>query len=173
MSLTDAEKEAYARVSTTIVSLWAVEFRHSTFSTNEVRIVNYRNNIDHTLESTAPADPNTTVTFVGLGFEFTAPKISEDPVSTVSIEFDGVSGTLQPYLAAANQTIEPIECTLRELLYDTESQTVLQQPSTFHMKVLSSTSTMMSVNVEIARMNSANQTFPNEFYTAKSNPGLL
>ena len=172
MSLTDGEKQAYARASNQIMSLWAVEFRHSTFDTDEVRIINHDGDIAHTLESTAPVDASTSVTFTGIAFEFESPAISDEPVTGVSMRVDGVSGTLQPYLAAASQTTEPIECTLRELLYDTQSNTVLHQPSTFHMRVITSSSSMVSVSIELARLNSANQPFPNEFYTAASNPGL-
>ena len=171
MSLTDAEKQAYARASHSIISVWALEFRHSEFPAT-LRLVNYDGDIDHTLESTAPEDPSTLVTFSGIAFKFEAPEISDNPVTSVKASIDGVSGTLQPYLATASQSREAVEATLRELLYDTESETVLQQPSTFHMRVINSSSTMTSVQVEMTKINSANQVFPNIFYTAESNPGL-
>lgn len=171
MPLTQAEKQAYARAKNTTIEIWAVELRHSTFP-NEVRIVNYQDDVTHTLEASAPVDANTAVLFTGVAFDFETPKVGEDPVNTVQIKIDGVGGIVQPYLATAGQTLEPIEATLRCLLYDVSTDSVLHQSFTLQLRVMQSVSTMTQVAMELGRINSANQTFPNEFYTALSNPGL-
>lgn len=171
MTLTDGQKQAYARVGLNILGVWALELRHSTFLA-PVRIVNAKTDITHTLEATAPVDPDTAVLFSALAFSLEAPKVNDESLTTVRATLDGVSGFVQPYLAAANQTSEPIEATLRELLYDVSTDTVLQQPATFHLRMVQNRSSMTSVAIELGRINSANQPFPNEFYTPTRNPGL-
>lgn len=172
MPLSDAEKQAYARVGLNIMQLWAIELRHSTFGSH-VRFVNYFSDINHTLEASAPVQAGQSVLFTALAFQFKEPTLSDEAVENLSAQVDGVTGVLQPYLAAANQTVEPIEATIRELLYDVATSTVLHAPSVWHLRVVRSKETMESVLIEMGRRNSANQTFPNMFYTPATNPGLL
>lgn len=172
MPLTDAEKQAYARVGLNIAQVWGIELRHSTFPSH-VRIVNHYSDITHTLEATAPVQPGQAVVFTAVAFHFKEPTISDEPVENLSAQVDGVTGLLQPYLATANQTAEPIEATIREILYDVATSSVLHAPSVWHLRVTRSVETMESVLIEMGRLNSANQIFPNLFYTPASNPGLL
>lgn len=171
MPLTTAEKEAYARVGINVDTIWTIELRHSTFPA-PLRIVNHDFDITHTLEPSAPADAGQSVLFSALAFDFEEPSTSGDPDALVRAQIDGVTGLLQPYIAAAGETVEAIEATLRELTYDVADQVVLQQPSTFHLQVRQSRSTMVSIAIEMARINSANLPFPNVYYTPASNPAL-
>ncbi len=171
MPLTDAEKQAYARANIDTVDCWAIELRHSTFS-SPVRLINYQVDITHTLEADAPVDASTAVLFTALAFTFIPPKLGDDPVSLLRAQLDGVPGIIQPYIATATQTSEPIEATFRELLIDVTGPTVLQNPYILHLRVHQVVSTMETVVLEAGRINSANQPFPNKFYTPASNPGL-
>lgn len=171
MSLTDAQKQAYARAHVSTARLWTVEMRHSAFPAT-LRMVQYTEDITVTLEATAPEDANDPVLFSGLAFRFTEPDLDTEPDSTVQIEIDGVPGFVQPYVVAANLTDEPIEATLREIAYDVYSGEVLELLDIFHLQVRHIRDTKTTVTATLGYTNSANQPFPNQVYTPESNPGL-
>lgn len=171
MTLSAGEREAYARVGVNVTDVWTIEMRHSTFAST-VRIANYHSDITHTLEAGAPVDASTPVLFAGLAFEFEPPSLNDDPSSIISARVDGVPGTVQPYIATAFATAEPLEVTVRELIYNMVTDTVLFQPVTLHLQAVRARSTLTSIHMEMGRMNAANQNFPNSRYTTESNPGL-
>lgn len=171
MSWDQAQKEALARANSSTTLRWGLELRHSTFPAH-IRMVDHDQDIDLDLEATAPANPSTTQTFLATGFRFTEPELTVEPDPTVTIEIDGVSGSLQPYLRAAIQTNEPIALTVRGFMYDVESgdKQVLR---ILHLQMRRSVTTMTSISAEFGYTNAANQAFPSQIYDAKTNPGLL
>lgn len=172
MPLTDAQKQAYARAHQSTAHLWCVEMRHSTFPAH-LRVVQHTLPVDVTLEATAPVNPGATVTFTALGFRLREPEVSTEPDTTITIELDGVPGVVQPYLAAANLTVEPIAVTCRAIAYDVVAGTVTALLGIFHLQARHIRHTQQTVSITLGYTNSANQDFPSEVYTPESNPGLV
>jgi hypothetical protein len=172
VTLTDAQKQAYARAHTSTMHLWCVEMRHASFP-SPLRVVQHKANVTVTLEATAPVDAGDDVLFTALGFRLREPEISTEPDTTITIEVDGVTGSVIPYLATANQTTTPIEVTCRAIAYDVVAGTVTALLGIFHLQVRHIRSTLTTVSLSLGYTNSANQDFPNEVYTPESNPGLV
>ncbi len=171
MSWTLAEKEAMARASSSSTLKWAFELRHSTFPSH-VRLANHDKDIDLLLEASAPANPNTTQTFIGTALRFKEPDISLQPDPTVSVELDGVSGALQPYLRAAITSGERILLTLRGFMYDVKAESVVQNLRLYNLEYRNHEIDMVTISIKFGYTNPANQAFPRVKYSALSNPGL-
>lgn len=172
MSWDQAQKEALARASTSEVLKWVLELRHSLFP-SPFRLAQHDSDIDVLLESDAPADASTTQTFIGTGLRLREPDENNQPDPTVTIEIDGLSGALQPFLRPAIVSGEPVLMTLRGLMYDVNSETVSQALKIYHLQLRSATTSMTTVIGVFAYTNAANQPFPSQKYDAISNPGLV
>ncbi len=135
-------------------------------------MVQSREDITLTLEADAPVDPSSAQLFTGLAFRFKEPETGTQPDNTVQIEVDGVSAFVQPFLAAANLTDEPVECTLRSFDYDTKNASVGEMLAVIHLQLRDTKTRMETVSLTLGYTNSANQSFPNVLYTPESNPGL-
>lgn len=170
--LTAAQKQAYARAHSSTVHLWALELRHPSFPA-PLRVVQHNEDISLTLETGAPADGDTLQLFTALAFRMKEPDISTEPDSTLTVQADGVSGAVQPYLATANQSSTPIEATLRPFSFDVVGKTVGEMLGVVHLQVRHISITKVSVSLKMGYTNSANRAFPAVNYTATSNPGLL
>jgi hypothetical protein len=169
--LTTAQKEAYARAHSARSELWALEFRHSTFG-GIIRLVNFGQDVTLPIETGAPEDAGTNQLFTGTLFRFTPPDQGTEPEASLTAQIDGVSGALQPYLVAANETAEPIECTVRAYLYDVSTLTVIEPMTVLHLQVRNISLTNVSVAVALGYRNASNQEFPRVRYTPTSNPTL-
>lgn len=172
MTLTEAQKEAYARVKNSVVQLWAIELRHSVFPGGEVRVVQHDEDIDLTLEATAPVDASTSVTFTALGFRFTPPTKGTEPDPTISIQVDGVPGLIQAPIKLASLTSEAVEATFRHFSYDTATDTPVEILAIYHLQLRQMKNTPVTSTLSFGYINSANQAACNVFYTPESNPGL-
>jgi len=172
MPLTPAQKEAYARANTSTVHLWALEFRHPTF-TAPIRLVQHKDNISLTLEASAPVDAGTLQEFTGLAFELQEPTNDTDPDNSLSMQVDGVNGAVLPLLTLANQSYIPIDCTLRAFSYEVVTQTPGELLAILHLQVRHMSVNKTSLGVQLGYTNAANRKFPFIDYTANSNPGLL
>lgn len=171
MTLTDAQKQALARAHSSTMLLWTVELRHSTFPA-PIRLVQFTEDVTHTLEASAPADASSAVLFAATAFRFREPDISTEPDNTVTMQVDGVPGTVQPLIITANATSEPVEATCRALAYDVAGKTVTAGLSIYHLQVRHIRTTKTSVALSMGHTNSANQPFPRSTYTPETNPGL-
>ena len=173
MTLSVAQKEAYARAHTSSIRLWAIELRHPTF-VEPLRIVAHKEDLTTTLESNAPVEADQEVTFVSLAMKMREPEIGTEADSMVSIQIDGVPGAVQPYLAAANKTIYPIEATLRVFLYNLETESIIDSAtSILHLQVRNIGVSKTSVTLTMGYTNTANRAFPSQLYTPETNPGLV
>jgi Domain of unknown function (DUF1833) len=164
--MTPAQREAYARANTSLIHLAAIEFRHPTFA-SEIRLVNY--DVDLTL----PVDSGASVLFVGAGCEIKPPDIDDQVDAVTSIQIDGVSGIVQGLLANANDSIVPIDATLRFYSFNIKTNVADGPVGVIHQQVRNVAVTKTSVAIALGYTNSANKSFPSQKYTSYSNPGLV
>ncbi len=125
--LTEAQKEAYARAKTSVVDLFSFELRHSTFPA-PIRMVSYDQDLQITLEATAPANPGETVTFIGVAFKPPSENINSEPGNSFTVVISGISDQALPYLDTANESLEPIDVTVRYVSYDTKTKVLRYRP---------------------------------------------
>lgn len=172
MTLSEALKEASSRVDHNAQTLEAIELRHSTFIQGPIRAVSYPNPVDITLEADAPADAGQTVTFASVAFRAKQPDLSSDPDARAQIAIDGLVATVQPFVAQANKTGEPILATLRFYHFNTDGDVVGEMVDRHQLEWLNMASDALTTQMTFGYVNGANQKVPNENYTAESNPGL-
>lgn len=170
--MTPAQREAYARANTSLLHLPALEFRHPTFSA-PLRIVDFDSDLSLPLEDYAPVDSGETVLFVGTHCEIRPPDIDDQVDSVTTFRIDGVSGLVQALLANANQSIVPIDATLRFYSYNLRTGLVDAPVGVIHQQVRNVSISKTTISISIGYKNSANKQFPAQLYTAYSNPGLV
>lgn len=173
MSWDQAQREALARASSDEVLRWVVELRHSLFP-SPFRLAQHDKDIDVLLEADAPVDASTTQTFIATALRLREPEATTQPDPTITIEIDGISGSIQPFIRPAAVSGEPVLMTLRGLMYDVAAESVSQTLRVYHLQLRPpATITMTTVTGVFAYTNPANQPFPSQKYDAISNPGLV
>ena len=173
MTLSVAQKEAYARAKTSVINLATLELRHPTF-VEPLRLVSYKSDLTKTLESNAPVDSDTEVVFTAIAMKIKEPEINTEADTTISFQIDGVPGAVQPYLSAANKTIYPIDATVRTYIFDVgENATIGGAAAIMHLQVRTIAVSKTSVSLTLGYTNTANRSFPSQNYTPESNPGAV
>jgi len=168
--LSDAIKEAYASAPSDIIIFHTLELRHSAFS-SPIRVVRDYQNLTATLESTAPEDPSTEVTFIAFAFNFKKPEIGTDGVPQLTIEIDNVSREILANIELAAATNDIIEVTYRE--YISTDLTVPQNDPPMHMKISSINADVFKVSAVAGFGDFSNKLWPREKYDADRFPGLI
>jgi Domain of unknown function (DUF1833) len=172
MALSEATREAYARAHSSTVHLYALELRHSVFP-SPIRLLDYEKDVLLTLEVNAPVNAGEQVHFTGLKMKVAEPEAGTEADGIVEYQLDGVSSSVHEPLAAANQTEEAIEATVRGLAFNTSNDSVVEIAAIYQLQVRHISITNTTVGVALGYRNAANQAFPNVYYTAESNPGLV
>ena len=152
--------------------LETIELRHTLFPA-PVRVVSDNESLAATLETDAPVDPLTEVTFVPMSFELTLPEKGTGPDPRLQIGLDNVSGLLTPYLQAATESDTPIAMTYRAFLYDPIADTVTGPDGIIHLEVVNVNANSSAVIISAAIPNPANLAFPNDLITTERFPGLV
>lgn len=152
ITLTPAQREAYARAETSTVDLFSFELRHSTFP-QPVRMISYDQNISFELEENAPANPGEVVEFMGVAFKAPSESVDTEPGNTITIAVNGISNQVLPYLNVANETLEPIACTVRHVAYDTKTDTVIGVGRPSEMQVRNFNTGMLTVQMTLGFTN--------------------
>ncbi len=171
-NLTPAQKEAYARAHSSTVEICCLELRHTTFPA-PLRVAQGADAVTLTLEANAPVDGGLSRVFSPLDFKVKPPSQTTEPDSVISISLTGASATVNPYLATANTTGEPIRATLRFISFDTKTKTIGQQYLPIHLDSRGQKTTRSTVTLQLGYTNAANRKFPYLDYTPESNPSLL
>jgi len=169
-SLAAAIAEAYASAPQDEVILHTLEINHSSFTT-PIRIV--RDHADHTLtlESTAPHDPSTAVTFTAFSFNFTLPEVNDKGNPEIEISIDNVSGEILGYIDAAAQTANHITVIYRPYLSSDATGPQMNPPLTLTVREIEAD--IFQIRARAGFPNLANRKFPNETYTSERFPGLI
>jgi len=169
-NLSEAIKEAYATAPSDDVILHTLELRHATFL-EPIRVV--RDNADHelVLEASAPLNPNTSVLFLGYGFDIIPPSVMTSGVPELTITIDNVSSDIEEAIKIAADTTTKVEVTYRQYLLSDVSGPQNDPPLT--MTLLSAGVKDMVISGKATIADIANKKFPGEDYTATRFPGLV
>lgn len=169
-SLSDAIQEAYATAPAGEVVLHTLEFRHPSF-TQPLRVVRDRADLNATLESTAPENPNEEVTFVQFAFDLELPDVTNGSSPELLLTMDNVSRDVMGYLDLAANSQNLIEVTYRPYLLTDTSEPQMNPPLTMTLK---------EVECDIFRITArcgfgdfANRPFPRDVYDLQRFAGLL
>ena len=170
ITLSEAIKEAYASAPSADVIYHTLEIRHVSFAT-PIRVVRDKVNLSATLESTAPADPSTEVTFIGYSFDFIPPEVATSGTPQLVIEIDNVSREILANIELAMSTSDLLEVTYRAFLSSDLGGPQNDPP--LSLTIFSIHATPMLIRAVAGFSDINNKKFPSEEYTAEEFPGLV
>lgn len=169
-TLTQAIKEAYAAAPANVVIYHTMELWHSAF-TSPIRVVRDYIDLVATLESTAPRNPSTAVTFVAFNFDFTRPEVSPSGVPQVTITLDNVDRSIVANIEAALGTTELVTLIYREFI-STDLSAPQNNPP-LAMTIMSVKADVFKVTATAGFPDLVNKRFPTKEYDSETFVGLL
>lgn len=150
--LSDAQREAYARAKSTVVDLFSFELRHSTFH-GPIRMISHDKDVAVQIEDSAPANAGEVVTFTGVAFQAPAENVDTEPGNTITVGVAGISAQALPYLNVANETLEPIACTVRYVAYDNAGDDVIGVSNPAEMQVINFKTSILALQMTLGFTN--------------------
>lgn len=169
-SLSEAIKEAYATAPSGDIILHTLEFRHPDF-TQPLRVVRDRQDLNATLEATAPENPSEEVTFVQFAFELELPDVTTGSSPELLLTMDNVSRDVMTYLDLAANSADLIEITYRPYLSTDTSEPQMNPPLTMTVKEVEAD--IFRITARCGFGDFANRPFPRDVYDLSRFPGLL
>ncbi|WP_455275137.1 DUF1833 family protein [Ralstonia thomasii] len=174
-----ALKEAYAANPSNDIVLNTLEIRHPAFvdalgNPTAIRIVQGYDDLVATLESSAPLNAGSAVTFVAGSFGFTLPGFKEGEIPQLAITLDNVSQEVTSHIEQAIGQIAPIEVTYRPYLLSDLTGPQMDPP--INMILTSVKVDVLQVTGTATLNDVHNWGFPggaNGLYTAARFPGLV
>ena len=164
----EAIKEAYASNEDNKIILSTIEIYPDSLSPPARLVLDYAD-FTGTLESTAPVDPSTEVTFQKAQFSISLPE-SSDSLPMMEITVDNVSQILGEYIETAIDNQEIIPIIYREFI---ESDVSPEPHYVLKNMVLKNISVGNSVTGSLYFADYTNRQFPNDFFTSERFPGLV
>lgn len=164
----EAIKEAYASNEDDKIILSTIEIYPASLSPPARIVLDYVDFVA-TLESTAPVDPSTEVTFQKAQFKFSLPE-SSDRLPMMEITIDNVSQIIGQDIENAIDNQESIPVIYREFI-----QSDISPEPHYILKNM----TLKNINVGNSVTGSlyfadyTNRQFPNSFFTTERFPGLV
>lgn len=150
--LSEAQREAYARAKTTVVDLFSFELGHSTFP-QPIRMISYDADVLVPLEESAPTNGGETVNYLGVAFKAPEENIDTEAGNTITVSVAGISAAALPYLNVANETLEPIACTVRWVAYDVRVASVIGVSRASEMQVLNFKTGILNLHMTLGFTN--------------------
>jgi hypothetical protein len=169
-TLSAAIQEAYASAPVDEVIYHTLELHHPAFST-PIRVVRGWEDVNATLEATAPEDPSTLVTFVAFPFEFIKPEVTPNGVPQIIIEIDNVSREILAAIESTVGSTAQIQVIYREYI-DSDLSGPQNDPPLL-LTIYQVTADPFRVRATAGFADLGNTRFPREEYTAETFPGLV
>ena len=164
---TEAVKEAYASNEDNKIILSTLEIYPDSLSPPARLVLDYEDFVG-TLESTAPVDPSTQVTFQKCFFEISLPE-SSDRLPQLQLKIDNVSQILGGYIETVIESREIIPVIYREFI---ESDVSPEPHYILKNMNLKNINVGNSITGNLYFSDYSNRGFPNKYYTAERFPGL-
>jgi Domain of unknown function (DUF1833) len=169
-TLSQAIREAYASAPNTDVAYHTLEIYHPSFTT-PIRVVRDFVDLSAKLESTAPRDASTYVTFVGYAFDIVPPEVSTTGVPQCQITIDNVSRDIMANLESAVTTSTPITVIYRMFL--SSDLTGPQNNPPMALTIISISADVFKITATATFGDLVNKRFPSQNYTIETFPGLV
>ena len=169
-TLTQALKEAYAAAPAGLVIFHTIELWHPAFSV-PVRVVRDYVDLTATLESTAPRDASTAVTFVAFNFEFAKPEVSPNGVPQITLTLDNVDRSIVANIELAMGSTELVTLIYREFISTNLSAPQNNPP--LAMTLMTVVADVFKITATAGFNNLMNKRFPNLEYSAETFVGLV
>jgi hypothetical protein len=175
--LTEAIKEAYANTSDDDVLFETLEFVHSSFLDEEgnqtpIRVVRDYQDLEATLEDTAPVNAGQKVKFIRFAFDIVLPEISQGASKEITITIDNVSQLIGENIDRSKDTNEKIIVIYRPFLLSDLSQPQINPPYQFILRSVE-VNEMQVVGKASFEIDFTNRSFPSDTYTSERFPGLV
>lgn len=169
-TLSEAIKEAYAAAPADVVIYHTLEIRHSSFA-SPIRVVRDLVDLDATLETTAPEDASTEVTFTAYQFDLVPPEVGAGGTPQLLIEIDNVSREILANIELAMASTSLLSVIYRAYTSDDLSAPANDPPLT--LTIFQINANPMRIRAVAGFSDIVNKRFPSETYTAETFPGLV
>lgn len=169
MTLTSAIKEAYASCPSDVALIETVEIYHPDWSTI-FRLVRGNESLTATLESTAPNNPNASVSFTPLDFSIAQPRIGEGR-QELTLEIENASLLLMPMIESHDlASLDEARVIYRPYLSSDLSGPHMNPP--LSLSIVGISANMRTVSITCAYADIANRRFPRKLYNVIDYPGI-
>jgi len=168
-TLSLAIREAYASKPQVIV-YHTLEIWHPAF-TAPIRVVRDRADLLAILEASAPRDPATQVTFIGLQFDIVPPDASDAAAPVCKIELDNVSRDIVANIELSMGSSESISMIYRA--YEENDLTGPANDPPLELTILTISATPFRVSATAGLLNFNNKKFPGLVYDSRTFKGLI
>jgi hypothetical protein len=170
-TLSAAIKEAYASRPEVIV-YHTLEIYHPAFEGNApIRVVRDNTDLLAVLEATAPRNPSTQVTFVGMMFDIIPPDVSDAGAPVCKIEMDNVSREILKNIDLSMESQDAITVIYRA--YEENILTVPANNPPLEFTLLTVTATPLRISATAGMLNFNNKKFPGMSYDSTVFPELI
>ena len=136
-----------------------------------IRITNQKSDFTATLESTAPVDASTSVTFTATEFNLKRPSTGDNPTQTFDIKISNIDKLASGTLEQAIDTPNKITMIYRVYVYGTTSGPAIDPPAEMALESAVADSRMLVAKARTADV--INKPFPTIVYDANNFPGLI
>ena len=174
--LTDALKEAYSLAPTDEVLLHTLELHHENFlddagKRTALRVVRNFEDIQATLEATAPLNSGEEVTFKAYPFDFRLPPVHDRSLPRAQITIDNVDRLLVEHIEIAIAANKPVSVIYRPYVSSDLSQP--QFDPVLKMSLNNVSCSNESIRGDLHFKELSNKSFPAERYTYDRFPTLI
>lgn len=170
-SFTEAYKEALVSAPSNVVVLDTIEVIHPNFpGALPIRLVNDYQDVDATLEASAPVNAGQTVTFTAGQFKFVPPKKTTSGYTPARLAIGSV-GEVQNVLKLARGSNVPISVVYRPYLSTDTTAPQIDPPLKFALKGVKST--LEQVVGTLAAPTIVLRKHPSDLITPQRFPGLV
>lgn len=170
-SFTEAYKEALVSAPSNVVVLETLEIIHPNFpGALPIRLVNGFENVDATLEATAPVNPSESVTFTAGFFKFVPPKKTTSGYTPARLAIGSVGDVLS-YIELTRGSGVAINVIYRPYL--STDTTAPQVDPPYKFSLMGVKSTLKQVTATLAAPTIVGRKHPSDLITPQRFPGLV
>ncbi len=152
------------------VLIHTLELLHDSFSA-PVRITNALDDVDATLEATAPEDASSTVTFEAVPFNLVLPKVENNPQQGIQITISNIDRVASARLDEAIENPTPITVIYRIYLAGDLTGPAVDPPD--QLTIHSAVTDKRQCVAQARSFDVINRIFPNITYNSATFPGLI
>jgi hypothetical protein len=153
-----------------IVQIETLEILHDSFPA-PIRLTNQLEDIDVTLEATAPLNAGQVVTFTAVPFALVLPRAGDGAIQTIDITISNLDQIASNYLETAIENPGPVTLIYRMYLSDDTSEPAENPPT--RLELVSGIADYQQLVVKAKNADNISRKFPTIVYNIYDHPGLV
>lgn len=152
-----------------VVIIETIEILHDSFAA-PIRLTNQLEDVDVTLEATAPEDAGQEVTFTAVPFALVLPRAGDGGIQTIDITISNLDQIASNYLETAIENPGAVTLIYRIYMSDDTSAPAEDPPT--RLELVSAVADFQQLVAKAKNADNINRKFPNIIYNIYDHPGL-